>query len=161
MALAMMPHYSGKLGDTLVGLGLLKPLEVFRHLSRQVRQKLIDVCTWSKGNYRWYPGRENPREAFPLGLQRYEVLGAGAMALSAEVVAAFGARLGAKQPQSNKVTNVRPEDFELGHDVRKLYDSLNGRHTVSHLADRYTNDADRTRFFRLLYLFINTGLATA
>src|SRR5688500_8785027 len=27
MALAMMPHYGGKLGDTLVGLGLLKPLE--------------------------------------------------------------------------------------------------------------------------------------
>ena len=34
MALAMMPHYGGKLGDTLVGLGLLKPLEVFRHLTR-------------------------------------------------------------------------------------------------------------------------------
>ena len=42
MALAMMPHYGGKLGDTLVGLGLLKPLEVFRHLTRQVRTKLID-----------------------------------------------------------------------------------------------------------------------
>ncbi|HEY0191165.1 MAG TPA: serine/threonine-protein kinase, partial [Kofleriaceae bacterium] len=47
MALAMMPHYGGKLGDTLVGLGLLKPLEVFRHLTRQVRTKIIDVCTWN------------------------------------------------------------------------------------------------------------------
>jgi serine/threonine protein kinase len=50
MALAMMPHYGGRLGDTLVGLGLLKPLEVFRHLTRQVRTKLIDVCTWNKGS---------------------------------------------------------------------------------------------------------------
>ena len=37
MALAMMPHYGGKLGDTLVGLGLLKPLEVFRHADEHHR----------------------------------------------------------------------------------------------------------------------------
>jgi hypothetical protein len=63
MALAMMPHYGGKLGDTLVGLGLLKPLEVFRHLTRQVRSKIIDVCTWNKGGFGWYAGRENQRTA--------------------------------------------------------------------------------------------------
>src|SRR5205814_9249678 len=81
MALAMMPHYGGKLGDTLVGLGLLKPLEVFRHLTRQVRTKIIDVCTWNKGSFGWYAGRENPREAFPLDFNAFEILGAGAMAL--------------------------------------------------------------------------------
>ena len=86
MALAMMPHYGGKLGDTLVGLGLLKPLEVFRHLTRQVRTKIIDVCTWNKGGFGWYAGRENPREAFPLDFNAFEILGAGAMALSDDVI---------------------------------------------------------------------------
>src|SRR5262249_35104042 len=57
MALAMMPHFGGRLGDTLVGLGLLKPLDVFRHLTRQVREKIVDVCTWHKGSYRWYAGK--------------------------------------------------------------------------------------------------------
>src|SRR5262249_15791311 len=57
MALAWMPHYGGKLGDTLVGRGLPKPLEVFRHLTRQVRTKIIDVCTWNKGSFGWYAGR--------------------------------------------------------------------------------------------------------
>src|SRR5262249_32599055 len=46
MALAMMPRFGGKLGDTLVGLSLMRPLDVFRHLTRQVREKLIDVFTW-------------------------------------------------------------------------------------------------------------------
>src|SRR5262249_35654921 len=62
MALAMMPHFGGKIGDTLVGLGLMKPLDVFRHLTRQVRDKIVDVCTWQKGNYRWYRAKRNPRE---------------------------------------------------------------------------------------------------
>ena len=35
MALAIMPQFNGKLGDTLVGLNLLRPLEVFRHLDRK------------------------------------------------------------------------------------------------------------------------------
>jgi hypothetical protein len=160
MALAMMPHYSGKLGDTLVGLGLLKPLEVFRHLTKQVRQKLIDVCTWTKGSYRWYPGRQNPREAFPLALQRYEVLGAGAMALPSEAVESFSERLAAKRPHSTKLAGVRPEDFELGQEVRKIYDSLDGKKTVAELRDRYPRPEDRGRFLRLLYLLINTGLAS-
>ncbi|HUH02607.1 MAG TPA: DUF4388 domain-containing protein, partial [Kofleriaceae bacterium] len=160
MALAMMPHYSGKLGDTLVGLGLLKPLEVFRLLTKQVRQKLIDVCTWNKGAYRWYPDRKNPREAFPLALQRYEVLGAGAMALPDETVESFTERFKAKLPHSSKLVGVRPEDFELGQDVRKLYDSLDGKKTVAQLRDRYPRPEDRGRFSRLLYLLINTDLAS-
>ena len=70
MALAMMPHYGGKLGDTLVGLGLLKPLEVFRHLTRQVRTKIIDVCTWNKGGFAWYAGPREPARGVPARLQR-------------------------------------------------------------------------------------------
>ena len=39
----MLPQYAGKLGDTLVGMGLMKPLDVFRLLSQQVRDRVIDV----------------------------------------------------------------------------------------------------------------------
>ena len=70
MALAMMPHYGGKLGDTLVGLGLLKPLEVFRHLTRQVRTKIIDVCTWNKGGFALVRGPREPARGVPARLQR-------------------------------------------------------------------------------------------
>ena len=37
LALSMLPHYNGKLGDTFVALGMLRPLDVFRLLSEQVR----------------------------------------------------------------------------------------------------------------------------
>ncbi len=159
MALAMMPHYSGKLGDTLVGLGLMKPLEVFRMLTRQVRSKLVNVCTWGKGEYRWYPGRENPREAFPLDLQPYEVLGAGAAAIPEAIVATWAGANAQARPRSQKADRVRPEDFQLGGDLRRIYDSLDGTKSLAELRSRYTDEAERFRFLRILYLYVNTGLA--
>ncbi len=159
MALAMMPHYGGKLGDTLVGLGLMKPLEVFRMLTRQVRSKLVDVCTWAKGEYRWYPGRENPREAFPLDLQPYEVLGAGALAIPEALAGEWAVANADARPRSRKADRVRPDDFQLGGDVRTIYDSLDGKKSLADLRARYTDEAERLRFLRILYLFVNTGLA--
>jgi eukaryotic-like serine/threonine-protein kinase len=150
MALAMMPHYGGRLGDTLVGLGLLKPLEVFRHLTRQVRQKLIDVCTWSAGRYSWYANRQNPREAFPLDLDAFEVLGAGAIEATDEVVAGWLRRWGDVKLRVSK-GRLGPERFQVAG-LRALYDSLDGRRTVGEMLDRYTDDAARARAARMLLL---------
>src|SRR5204863_4808698 len=113
MALAMMPHYGGKLGDTLVGLGLMKPLEVFRHLTRQVRTKIIDVCSWTKGTFAWYAGRENPREAVPLDFNAFEILGAGALALSDEFIEAWIARNATLRLRAARTRRVGPERFEV------------------------------------------------
>src|SRR5207237_8037030 len=99
MALAILPRFQGKLGDTLVGLSLLRPLEVFRHLTRQVREKIIDVFGWTDGKYRFYSGRTNQRESFPLGLDAFEILGAGVAGLQLPPLRA--------RPDPPPYTNVR------------------------------------------------------
>ena len=151
MALAMMPHYGGKLGDTLVGLGLLKPLEVFRHLTRQVRTKIIDVCTWNKGSFGWYAGRENPREAFPLDFNAFEILGAGALALSDDVVDAWIARNGALRLRAARTRRVGPERFEVPGLV-ELCDMLDGKRTVADLVEAWPDRHDRLKTGRMLSL---------
>src|SRR5439155_4486839 len=88
MALAILPRFQGKLGDTLVGLSLLRPLEVFRHLTRQVRDKIIDVFSWQEGQHLFFRGRTNTRESFPLGLDAFEIYGAGVAGLPLEAVRA-------------------------------------------------------------------------
>jgi len=67
----MLPHYNGKLGDTLVALGLLRPLDVFRLLSQQVRDRVIDVFGWTEGTFAFFRGTTNPTEGFPLGLDTF------------------------------------------------------------------------------------------
>jgi serine/threonine protein kinase len=158
MALAMMPHYGGKLGDTLVGLGLLKPLEVFRHLTRQVRTKIIDVCTWNKGSFGWYAGRENPREAFPLDFNAYEILGAGAMALSDDFVDAWIARNAALRLRATRTRRVGPERFEVKGLV-ELCELLDGKRSVADLVESSSDRGDRLKTGRMLTLLESCDLA--
>jgi serine/threonine-protein kinase len=158
MALAMMPHYGGKLGDTLVGLGLLKPLEVFRHLTRQVRTKIIDVCTWNKGAFGWYAGRENPREAFPLDFNAFEILGAGALATSDEFIEAWIARNAVLRLRAARTRRVGPERFEVKGLV-ELCEMLDGKRTVSDLVEAALDRVDRLRTGRMLSLLESCDLA--
>jgi hypothetical protein len=159
MALAMMPHFGGRLGDTLVGLGLLKPLDVFRHLTRQVRDKIVDVCTWPKGTYRWYRGKRVSRESFPLGLDAFEVLGAGATALPVDLLEAWADPNLDRLPVSAKNARVVPEAFRLGTYPRDVYNRLDGRNSLRQLVGRYTTVDDRLAFLRTLYLLQQTELA--
>ncbi|HEX2687692.1 MAG TPA: serine/threonine-protein kinase [Kofleriaceae bacterium] len=158
MALAMMPHYGGKLGDTLVGLGLLKPLEVFRHLTRQIRTKIIDVCTWNKGSFGWYAGRENPREAFPLDFNAFEILGAAAMALSDEVVESWIARNAALRLRASRTRRIGPERFEVKGLV-EMCDMLDGRRAVSDLVETSSDRTERLNLGRMLCLLEACDLA--
>jgi eukaryotic-like serine/threonine-protein kinase len=158
MALAMMPHYGGKLGDTLVGLGLLKPLEVFRHLTRQVRTKLIDVCSWTKGSFAWYSGRENPREAFPLDLNTYEVLGAGAMGLAAETIEIWLEEHRTRKLKPNRGRRVGPERFEL-KGLAEVAERIDGKTSVGQLIELGVDKAERLKIARMLYLLESCDLA--
>ena len=158
MALAMMPHYGGKLGDTLVGLGLLKPLEVFRHLTRQVRTKIIDVCTWNRGSFAWYAGRENPREAFPLDFNAFEILGAGAMAVADDVIESWIAKHGSLRLRVARARRVGPERFEVKGLV-ELCDMLDGRRSIGDLVEQQAERNDRLRVGRMLNLLEACDLA--
>jgi hypothetical protein len=158
MALAMMPHYGGKLGDTLVGLGLLKPLEVFRHLTRQVRSKIIDVCTWNKGQFGWYGGRENPREAFPLDFNAFEILGAGAMTLAEEVIEAWVGKHGSMRLRVSRNRRVGPERFEV-KGLPELCEQLDGQKSVNDFVEMFADRNDRLRISRMLCLLEACDLA--
>ncbi|HET7505505.1 MAG TPA: serine/threonine-protein kinase [Kofleriaceae bacterium] len=158
MALAMMPHYGGKLGDTLVGLGLLKPLEVFRHLTRQVRTKIIDVCTWNKGAFGWYAGRENPREAFPLDFNAFEILGAGAMAISEDFVESWIARNAGLRLRAARTRRIGPERFEV-KGLAALCEALDGKRPVTDLVEASGERGERLNVGRMLILLEACDLA--
>ena len=158
MALAMMPHYGGKLGDTLVGLGLLKPLEVFRHLTRQVRTKIIDVCTWNKGGFAWYARPREPARGVPARLQRVRdprrrrdgALRRGHRRVGRE--ARRRCRL-----RASRTRRVGPERFEVKGLV-ELFETLDGKKTVERLVETPDRD-DRLRIGRMLCLLEACDLA--
>jgi serine/threonine protein kinase len=159
MALAILPRFQGKLGDTLVGLSLLRPLEVFRHLTRQVRDKIIDVFQWPVGRYRYYRGRMNKRESFPLGLDAFEILGAGVAGLPLESVRARLDRHAQRRVRRVERSRPTPEHFRVGAGPRELWQRLDGKRTVGEWMRRYEQPEQLLTLCRTLFLLIESDLA--
>ncbi len=157
MALAMLPSYEGKLGDTLVGLGLVRPLDVFRHLARQVRMKLVDACTWQAGTFQWYPERQITREAFPLDIDPYEVLGAGAMGLTPMFLQGWIEDNKNNVPLRTSL-ELDVERFQI-HGLEDIVAKIDGEASVIGHCTSIRDPRDRGRFVRCLFLLLNVGLA--
>jgi hypothetical protein len=159
MALGMLPHFSGKLGDTLVGLGLMRPLDVFRQLSQQVRDRVIDLFRWSHGSFAFYRGVKNDHESFPLALDAFEILGAGVLTVPYdELEQRFSAWLDNRPKRSDR-RPIDPDAFRLGPTPREVLALLGGERTLRSWMAQFTAPDELVTFLRSLYLLVETDLA--
>jgi len=159
MALGMLPHFSGKLGDTLVGLGLMRPLDVFRQLSQQVRDKVIDVFRWSRGSFAFFRGVRNAQDSFPLGLDAFEILGAGALTVPYPDLEERFNRLLDSRPKRSDRRRFDPDAFRLGPTPREVLALLEGDRTLRSWVAQFTAPEERMIFLRSLYLLVESDLA--
>ena len=67
MALALLPRYGGRLGDALVGLGVLRPVDLFRAIHDQVRERVLEAFRWTRGRWAFVPDVRSHEETFPIG----------------------------------------------------------------------------------------------
>jgi hypothetical protein len=158
-ALAEMPRFSGKLGESLVGLGLMKPLDVFRLLSQQVRERVMELFTWTEGEFSFFHGLENPVAAFPLGLNSFEILGAGVLALSYDFLASRFAPLAGFRPHAMPNPRINPEAFRLGPTPREVWGLLDGSRTLMEWTESFGSSDELLTFYRTLHLLVETSLA--
>ena len=77
MALAMLPRFGGRLGDALVGIGVLRPIELFRAVHDQTQERLLETFRMKKGEIAFARGVRSQEETFPLGVDTYELIGRG------------------------------------------------------------------------------------
>jgi serine/threonine-protein kinase len=68
-ALAVLPRYGGRMGDTLISLGLVASLDIFRAIRDQGRDRLVDLFTWRTGGLTYFGGHASPHVEFPLELE--------------------------------------------------------------------------------------------
>jgi serine/threonine-protein kinase len=76
-ALAVLPRYDGRMGDTLASLGLMPSLEVFRAIREQGRDRVIDLFQWRTGSLTFYKEQTAPHVEFPLELELPPLIVAG------------------------------------------------------------------------------------
>ena len=77
LALAVLPRYSGRMGDTLISLGLVGPVDIFRAIREQGRDRVADLFSWRTGKLSFYRGQLAPHVEFPLDLDLPQLMIAG------------------------------------------------------------------------------------
>jgi serine/threonine-protein kinase len=161
MALAVMPRFEGKLGDTLVALGLVEPLELFQHIAEQVREKLLDLFIWESGTATFYDGVDPPSSGFPLRLDAWEILDQG---LRRRIAAGFETNLILERGQD---LVVQPERIDTGvataalpEDIRAALRLCEAPQSIEHLAQFVTqqpSNTDPQRGYRVASLLLSLG----
>ncbi len=158
-ALAEMPRFGGKFGESLVGLGFMRPLDVFRLLSQHVRERVMELFTWSEGGFAYFRGLRNPTEAFPLGLSSFEILGAGVVALSYDFLALHFEPLLDFHPRAMPNPRISPEGFRLGPTPREVLGLLDGNLTLRGWSERFGSAEELLTFYRTVYLLVECSMA--
>jgi serine/threonine-protein kinase len=78
-ALGTLSRYGGRLGDTLIGIGMVDAVDVFRAIRDQGRDRVATLCGWPEGLVTFYRGTSPQRVEFPLDLDLASPMMAGAI----------------------------------------------------------------------------------
>ena len=82
LALGTLSNYGGRLGDTLIGIGMVDAVDVFRAIRDQGRDRVAGMCGWAEGLVTFYRGTAPARVEFPLDLDLSSPMMAGAIVRS-------------------------------------------------------------------------------
>jgi eukaryotic-like serine/threonine-protein kinase len=158
-ALNQVARTGGKLGDALVAMGLMRTLDAFRLLSQHVRERVMELYGWIQGNFAFYRGMRNQGEAFPLGLDSFEIVGASVLTLSFDFLQARFSLLQDFNPRAMPQPRIALEAFKLGALPREIWSTLDGQRSVREHVARFASGGDLLTFLRILYLLVETDLA--
>ncbi|MBW2161964.1 MAG: hypothetical protein JRH14_18690 [Deltaproteobacteria bacterium] len=151
MALALLPKYGGRLGDALVGLGILRPVELFRAIGDQVRGRLMESFRWRRGEWAFVRGARSHEETFPTGQDPYELLRDAASEAHLEEIESV------LEPLRERVVERCADGPPL--EWVGVLDSVAGDATLGGvLARESASGADLEPVYRALYLGLACGL---
>ena len=133
MALAMLPRF-GRIGDALVGLGVLRPIELFRAIHEQTQERFMELFKWKGGEMAFVRGARSHEETFPLGVDPFELIARGVrQGYSAKEVQALLGPLGDAPIEPILPPPVRIDAFRLPEREAELLRSLRAPTTLPRL----------------------------
>lgn len=158
MALAVMPRFEGRLGDTLSALGLVEPVMLFQHIAAQVRDKLIELFAWTSGSCTHYHGVPPPPSGFPLNIDAWDVLEQG-LKLRIE--------RGLEEPRMEKLrtkrllpatgSNLSAIRTALPQRMRRMLTELDRPRSMPDLIVRLSQDQEPEQIVRDAVLLLHVG----
>lgn len=133
-ALATMSHFGGRLGQALVGLKLLRPVDAVHLLAEQVAEKLLRACCWDHGVYVWQEDAPNPHPTVALDLNSCRIVTRGVQLLPTERIAEWVALRADTRPNLSMAAPFHAYGF--GPSLVKRLQTMDGSRTIEDLLSR-------------------------
>ena len=159
-ALQHVKGSEGRLGDSLVALGYVRPHDLYRVLEMQFRERLLGIFTWDHGWYAFLAGYPAPPDTIPLGTDAIELLTLGVrtkydLADLERMFAVYADRMLIMQSNQHLThNNLRFNSREL-----RFYTYLETGTTLRDNLDRFGRTADdRRTLMQVVFVLHQTDL---
>ncbi len=148
MAVAMLPKFGGRLGDALVGLGVLRPAELFRAIHGQLEDRLVEIFSWRGGEVAFMPGERSQEESLPFNVDPYPLMARGIREHYTEselrAILQFG-ELTPVRPLPVRIHSFRLEPLE-----ERMLLAVDGPTTVADLIQKFARIASAETVLRVI-----------
>jgi serine/threonine-protein kinase len=155
MALAILPRFGGRLGDALVGLGVLRPIELFRAIHEQTQSRFVEIFRWRTGEFGFVRGARSHEETFPMGVDPYELIARGVReGYSVHELEAILSPLDEEVLEPVVPLPVRIETFRLPEREANVLREIDGKSTLRKVSAEMSDQkkADPDEVLRAVFL---------
>lgn len=133
LALAMLPRFGGRLGDAMLSLGILRPVELYRAVTAQVRTRYLDAFRWRVGKWRYVRDARSREETYPIEQDVYQLMRDAAFELDASELEAALSPLWEKVLRPSRGAPATVGAYQLPDAWRWVIEQARGTHTVGSL----------------------------
>lgn len=148
MAVAMLPKFGGRLGDALVGLGVLRPADLFRAIHEQLEDRLVEIFSWRGGEIAFMPGERSQEESLPFNVDPYPLIARGIREHYAE--AELRSMLGFSAVSPVRPLPVRIQSFRLDPLEERMLLAIDGPTPIADFVQKFARAASAETVYRVL-----------
>ncbi|MDB4974126.1 MAG: Serine/threonine protein kinase [Myxococcaceae bacterium] len=163
MALAVLHRYDGRLGDALVGLGILRPMALVHAVQAQVRMRLLDAFHWRSGEWTFVRGARSQEETFGILQDPFELLRDAAFEADPDELESALEPIRERVLMRGASTTTPLSMYRLPVEWAQLIDQVNGQGTLASIAARESSmrGVEVEDVYRALYLGLSCELLRA
>ncbi len=154
--LNVLDHFNGRLGQALVSLDLVTPVDAVRLLAAQVSNKLVTACAWRTGSYEFRDGEDNPWPALELQIRTPAIIGKSLSAIPMERLIFWAEQVRA---QCAILDLEVARSFELETQVyERLRTLATGHRTIGSVIDALSTNSERLLSIAAAYVLWRSGV---
>jgi serine/threonine-protein kinase len=157
-ALEILPRFDGHMGDTLVALGMVSAVDLFRAIAEQIRMRFRELLFWHEGVYEFYRDTRSRPNRPEIAIDPFQFVG------ECLTEAAFAPAPDTIADLKDAVVDRTAKADEL---IDRLADSDAVRHHLQHLTEPTTMEAlilglrstsEQPELLTAFYIAVETGI---